>query len=155
MEKLPVESIRVDDAICRLRLSGLPDTPGLELQVMDRLRAAGVPFEVVSARLDAVGSVSLTLLLPDTATDQASTLLQNGTPGVTEERAAVALVRIEGSELADAPGAARRFIKVLAAQGIPVQILSTSRTAIAGAVDAALGPRAVIVLAEGFEVRPT
>jgi len=155
MEKLPVRSIRVDDAICRLRLSGLPDTPGLELRVMDRLRAAGVPFEVVSARLDHAGSVSLTLLLPDAATDQAAALLQNGSPGITEERVRLAFVRIEGGELADTPGAARRFIKVLAARGIQVQILSTSRTEIAGAIDAADGARAVTVLAEGFEVRTT
>jgi aspartokinase len=155
MEKLPVTVIESIDSICQLRVTGLPDTPGLELAVMDRLRAAGVPFEVVSARLEPAGTVSLTLLLPTDRTDDAAAVVVTGGPGVCEERLLLSFVRVSGDDLADAPGAARRFIKMLAAEGIAVRVLSTTRTAIGGAIPAGEAARARSILAEGFEVRPS
>ncbi len=154
MEELMIESIRLDESHARVTIPGLPDTPGLSAQVFDEITAGGILVDMIVQSFSGKGTATLSFTVPQTDLDGtmqiAEAMAQKHGWGSPTNDPQVAQLSVSGIGMRSHTEVARRMFQSLTAEGINVEMISTSEMCVSTAVEGAQGKRAYGVLQKAF-----
>jgi aspartate kinase len=150
-----VTAVTHSDGEARVTLTGVRDEPGVAGRIFTALAEAGVNVDVIIQNEpvgdDALADLSFTIDRDDlaTATEAVGGLgVSNGVR--TDER--IGKVSIVGAGMRSHPGVAAKVFEVLGAEGINIEMISTSPIKISCVISADRVPDAVRALHEAFEL---
>jgi aspartate kinase len=130
MERLVVSGVTYNTEEAKIRVRGVKDQPGIAAALFTPLSAAGIVVDMIIQNVSQDGTTDVTFTVP--RGDYAEALKRAG--GVAREIGAVdvegddgiAKVSIVGLGMKDHAGVATRMFRVLADEGINIQLISTS-----------------------------
>jgi aspartate kinase len=154
MENVLVSGVAHDRDQAKLTLLRVPDRPGLAARVFGPIAAAGIVVDMIIQNASADGTTDLTFTVPRGDFDKALSLVKReeaalGAHGIATDTK-VAKVSIVGLGMRSHAGVAARMFEVLAAEGINIQMISTSEIKISVVVDEKYTELAVRALHDTF-----
>jgi aspartate kinase len=154
MEDVMVSGVAHDRDQTKLTLLRVPDRPGLAARVFGPIAGAGIVVDMIIQNASADGTTDLTFTVPRGDYEKALSLLKrdetaHGAHGVASDPN-VAKVSIVGLGMRSHAGVAARMFEVLAAEGINIQMISTSEIKISVVVDEKYVELAVRALHDAF-----
>ncbi|HXJ34223.1 MAG TPA: aspartate kinase [Candidatus Eisenbacteria bacterium] len=154
MEEVTVAGVAADLNQAKLTLVRVPDRPGVAAHVFGPVASAGIVVDMIIQNASADGTTDLTFTVPRDDYDKAKGVLERilqeiGGEGVRGDLG-VAKVSIVGLGMRTHAGVAARMFEVLAAEGVNVQMISTSEIKISVVIDAKYVELAQRALHEAF-----
>jgi aspartate kinase len=154
MEDILVSGIAHDRDQAKITLLRVPDRPGLAARLFGPIAAAGIVVDMIIQNASADGTTDLTFTVPRGDFDRALSLVKGqestiGAHGIATDLN-VAKVSIVGLGMRSHAGVAARMFDVLAAEGINIQMISTSEIKISIVVDEKYTELAVRALHDAF-----
>ncbi|HZP43740.1 MAG TPA: aspartate kinase [Candidatus Binatia bacterium] len=154
MEEVSVAGVACDRDEAKLTLLRVPDRPGIAARVFGPIARANIVVDMIIQNASADGTTDLTFTVPRADYEKARALLdatarEIGAHGIAGETN-VAKVSIVGVGMRTHAGIAARMFEVLAAEGINVQMISTSEIKISIVIDAKYAELAVRTLHDAF-----
>ena len=154
MEDILVSGIAHDRDQAKITLLRVPDRPGLAARLFGPIAAAGIVVDMIIQNASADGTTDLTFTVPRGDFDKALSLVKGqestiGAHGIATDLN-VAKVSIVGLGMRSHAGVAARMFDVLAAEGINIQMISTSEIKISVVVDEKYTELAVRALHDAF-----
>ena len=154
MEGLIIEDVSLDESQARVTVLGLPDIPGLAAQVFDEIAEAGIVVNMIVQSVGKQGhaNISFTVLQKDlpkslrVASEQAELL---GCPPPLH-CPKVAKLSVFGVGMKSHTSVASRLFQSLAAEGINVDLISTTEVRINVMVNGRHGEKARAALLREF-----
>ena len=154
MENVVVSGVAFDKNEAKLSITDVPDRPGIAAKIFGALAKKNINVDMIiqSAASDKRNDISFTVPRNDLKT--AGSLLKNiskkigGGDVVSDE--SVAKVSIVGIGMRSHPGVASKMFKILADNGINIQMISTSEIKISCVISKRDTDKAVRVLHGGF-----
>ena len=154
MEDVLVSGVTYDRDEAKITLVRVPDQPGLAARVFGPIADANISVDMIIQNASADGTTDLTFTVPRGDYEKARGLVEAtgreiGAQGVTGE-VDIAKVSLVGVGMRTHAGIAARMFEVLAAEGINIQMISTSEIKISVVVDEKYTELAVRVLHDTF-----
>jgi aspartate kinase len=154
MEEVSVAGVAYDRDEAKLTLLRVPDRPGVAARLFGPIARANIVVDMIIQNASADGTTDLTFTVPRGDYEKARALVEQtareiGAQGVAGELD-VAKVSIVGVGMRTHAGIAARMFEVLAAEGINVQMISTSEIKISVVIDAKYTELAVRALHDAF-----
>ena len=154
MEDILVSGVAHDRDQAKITLLRVPDRPGLAARLFGPIAAAGIVVDMIIQNASADGTTDLTFTVPRGDFDKALSLVKGqestiGAHGIATDLN-VAKVSIVGLGMRSHAGVAARMFDVLAAEGINIQMISTSEIKISVVVDEKYTELAVRALHDAF-----
>ena len=154
MEQLIIEDISLDASQSRVTVLGLPDIPGLAAQVFDEIAEAGIIVDMIVQSVGRKGRANISFTVPQSelpktlavVAEQAETL---GCPP-PNSCPTVAKLSVFGVGMKSHTSVASRMFQSLAAEGINVDLISTTEVRINVMVDGRHGEKARQALLREF-----
>lgn len=154
MEELVVSGVTYNVKEAKIRVRGVKDQPGVAAKLFTPLSDAGIVVDVIVQNVGQDGTTDMTFTVPKDDYRRALELAR----GVAAEIGALAVegdegiakVSIVGLGMKDHAGVATRMFRVLAEQGINIQMISTSEIKISVVIDQRQAERAVQALHAAF-----
>lgn len=158
MEEVNVASVTYDRDQAKITLLQVPDRPGLAAKIFGPIAAANIIVDMIIQTGSADGTTGLTFTVHSGDHERAlelvrATAAEIGAAGVTGETG-LAKVSIVGLGMRTHSGIAARMFEVLAAEGINIQMISTSEIKVSVAIDAKYTELAVRVLHDALVGKP-
>ena len=155
MEQPFVTAVTHSDGEARVTLTGVRDEPGVAGRIFTALAQAGVNVDVIIQNEplgdDKLADLSFTVDRSDLSTAAETVTGLDVSKGVrTDER--IGKVSIVGAGMRSHPGVAAKVFEVLGAEGINIEMISTSPIKISCVISADRVPDAVKALHEAFEL---
>ncbi len=155
MEQPFVTAVTHSDGEARVTLSGVRDEPGIAGRIFSALAEAGVNVDVIIQNEpvggDRLAVLSFTVDRADLVTATETVAALGVSKGVrTDER--IGKVSIVGAGMRSHPGVAAKVFQVLGAEGINIEMISTSPIKISCVISADRVPEAVRALHDAFEL---
>jgi aspartate kinase len=155
MEQPFVTAVTHSDGEARVTLTGVRDEPGVAGRIFMALAQAGVNVDVIIQNEplgdDKLADLSFTVDRADLTTAAETVTGLDVSRGVrTDER--IGKVSIVGAGMRSHPGVAAKVFEVLGAEGINIEMISTSPIKISCVISADRVPDAVKALHEAFEL---
>lgn len=147
-------SIITDSNICKFTLHDLPDRPGIAAEMFGRLGDAGISVVGLAAAGAQLGrtDVSITVNSADAAKTAAvldTARRELDAQGLSQKKD-VAAVSLIADSLAHDPGVAARMFRTLSAEGINIDMITASNTAVTCLIDSRFVPAAQRALEREF-----
>src|SRR5437667_7996559 len=154
MEEVSVAGVAYDRDEAKLTVLRVPDRPGVAARLFGPIARANIVVDMIIQNASADGTTDLTFTVPRGDYEKARGLVEStareiGAQGVTGQTD-VAKVSIVGIGMRTHAGIAARMFEVLAAEGINVQMISTSEIKISVVVDEEYTELAVRALHDAF-----
>ncbi len=154
MEDILVSGVTHDRDQAKITLLRVPDRPGLAARVFGSIAGAGIVVDMIIQNASADGTTDLTFTVPRGDFEKALSMVKRdqdgiGAQGVTADTN-VAKVSIVGLGMRSHAGVAARMFDVLAADGINIQMISTSEIKISVVVNEKYTELAVRALHDAF-----
>jgi aspartate kinase len=154
MEEVSVAGVAYDRDEAKLTVLRVPDRPGVAAQVFGPIARANIVVDMIIQNASADGTTDLTFTVPRVDFDKARGLLdatarEIGAQGIAAQTD-VAKVSIVGVGMRAHAGIAARMFEVLSAEGINIQMISTSEIKISVVIDAKYTELAVRTLHDAF-----
>jgi aspartate kinase len=154
MEEVSVAGVAYDRNEAKLTVLRVPDRPGVAATVFGPIARANIVVDMIIQNASADGTTDLTFTVPRGDYDKARALLEatageigaRGIAGQTD----VAKVSIVGVGMRTHAGIAARMFEVLSAEGINIQMISTSEIKISVVIDEKYTELAVRTLHDAF-----
>jgi aspartate kinase len=154
MEQVSVSGVASDHNQAKLTLGGVPDQPGVAASVFGPIAEAGIVVDMIIQNASAAGTTDLTFTVPESDYQRARAILDGVASTVGAHTVVgdtdVAKVSIVGLGMRTHAGIAARMFAVLAAEGINVQMISTSEIKISVVIAAKYVELAVRALHAAF-----
>ncbi len=154
MERLVVSGVTYNRDEAKIRVRGLKDIPGVAAEVFSPLSEAGIVVDMIIQNLSQDGTTDLTFTVRrqdySRAIDLAQRAAQSLGAAAVDGDEGIAKVSIVGLGMKDHAGVASRMFRVLADQGINIQLISTSEIKVSVVVDEQHTDRAVRTLHAAF-----
>jgi aspartate kinase len=155
MEQVLVSGVTADKNEAKLTLLGVPDQPGVAARVFGPLARAGIVVDMIIQNIGADGRTDVTFTVPKSDLRRARELVIQEIPELADPASIrtdenIAKVSVVGVGMRSHAGVAHRTFEMLAAEGINIQMISTSEIKISVVVDAKYTELAVRVLHDGF-----
>jgi aspartate kinase len=154
MEEVSVAGVTCDRDQAKVTLVGVPDRPGVAAMVFGPVAAAGIVVDMIIQNASADGTTDLTFTVPQADHDKARRILEGvrAQIGAAEIRGDLDLAKVSivGLGMRTHAGVAARMFERLAAEGINVQMISTSEIKISVVVAAKYAELAVRTLHDAF-----
>jgi aspartate kinase len=154
MEEVSVAGVACDRDQAKLTVAGVPDRPGVAAQVFGPVAAAGIVVDMIIQNASADGTTDLTFTVPQADYEKARRILEGvrAAIGGTAIRGDLDLAKVSivGLGMRTHAGIAARMFEVLAAEGVNVQMISTSEIKISVVVAAKYAELAVRALHDAF-----
>jgi aspartate kinase len=154
MESLVVSGVTYNRNEAKIRVRGVKDQPGVAASLFSPISAAGIVIDMIIQNSGQDGSTDMTFTVP--RPDYASALeiarrvaAEVGAREV-EGDTAIAKISVVGLGMKDHAGVASRMFEVLAAEGINIQMISTSEIKISVVIDEKYTELAVRALHAAF-----
>jgi aspartate kinase len=139
----------------KITLSGVPDKPGLQAQVLRPLATAGIVVDVIVQAHIFDGRTNLTFTLSSSDLARAKDILVNSCADLCsadqiKTEGNLSKVSVVGVGMRSHAGVALKMFEILAAENINVHLISTSEIKISCVIDAKYAELAVRALHDGF-----
>jgi aspartate kinase len=159
MEKESIRAVTCDTKVAKVTLTAVPDKPGVASQIFSALAKANVVVDMIIQNSSAEGITDLTFTIP--AADLAKGLAICN--DIRQDLGAkevfgsndIAKVSIIGLGMRSYSGVAAKMFSALAAEGINIQMISTSEIKISCVIDKKYAELAVRALHDCFELEKT
>ena len=154
MEQAVVRGIAHDSSVAKITVFGVPDTPGVAASLFEPLAEEGVNVDMIVQNVSRDGSTDISFTVPIAILDAARTVAEAvaaavGAGGVTVDEG-IAKVTVVGIGMKTESGVAARMFRVLADDGINIEMISTSPVRISCVVRGDQVGAAVGALHTGF-----
>lgn len=151
-----VREVTVQDGWALIKVSGVPDQPGIAAQIFTKVADAGVPIGLVlqNASTERMSDVSFTVKDTDAATalQTMNDLRRNIGAAHIEAIRALAMVQIIGTGILTDPTYVGRIFRTLADADVNILAIGTSEIRITILVEEAAGKLARQALHRAFQV---
>jgi aspartate kinase len=157
MEQPLITAVTHLTAEARVTLTGVPDEPGAAARIFDALSDANVNVDMIvqNEPSSAGGRAEISFTVPDEdlrVAREALTPLIGEAFTEIQEGAEMGKVSIVGAGMRSHPGVAAKVFRVLAKEGINIQMISTSPIKISCVIAREKVPQAVRSLHEAFDL---
>jgi aspartate kinase len=154
MEEVLVSGIALERDEAKITVRGVPDRPGLAVQLLGPIARANIVVDMIIQNAGAAGDTDMTFTVPRADFDRALSMVQEvvssiGAQGVVSDTDVVKVSAV-GLGMRSHAGVAARMFEVLAAEGVNIQMISTSEIKISVVLAAADGEKAVRALHRAF-----
>ena len=154
MEDAIVSGVVGDSSEAKITIGGVPDQPGVAARVFRAMASADVNVDMIVQNVSEDGITDISFTLPSDDLDKCLHLAEGlaseiGASRVTPD-ASIAKVSLVGAGMKTNPGVAATVFETLAANGINIEMISTSAIRISVVVAGGECDRAVAVLHTAF-----
>jgi aspartate kinase len=156
VEQAIVSAVISDNSEAKLTVSGVPDRVGIAARLFRALADRTINVDMVEQNVSMMGTTDISFTVPhddlSTAKEVVDALqAEIGATGVTADPD-IATVSIIGAGMKTQPGVTATMFETLAAEGINIEMISTSAIRLTCVVRAELVERAVTSLHRAFEL---
>jgi aspartate kinase len=156
MEQAIISGVAADDSEAKVTLEDVPDRPGVAATIFRALADQGVNVDMIVQNVSHEGSTDLSFTAPRQDLPRVKATLDR----VVEEIGAarftmddgIAKVSLVGAGMKSHPGVAAGMFAALAAEGINIEMISTSSIRISCVVRASDADRAVRAVHQRFDL---
>jgi aspartate kinase len=156
MEKAVVSGIAFNRDEAKLTIRGIPDQPGVAYKVLGAISDANIEIDVIVQNVAKDNSATITFTVHRNDLDAAHKLLLQIADDLGAEEVetddAIAKVSIVGVGMRSHAGVAAKMFEILSAEGINIQLITTSEIKIAVVVEERYLELAVRALHKGFDL---
>jgi len=157
VEKPLITAVTHSTSEARVTLIGVPDEPGVAASIFEALAEANVDVDMIDQNVptSAGGLAEISFTVPREDLRAARGALEPLAGEAFSKLIAqeeMGKVSIVGAGMRSHPGVAARVFRVLAAEGVNIEMISTSPIKISCVIDRGLVPRAVQVLHSAFQL---
>jgi aspartate kinase len=156
LEKPVVSAVTSDASAAKITLSGVPDRPGIAAALFRGLAARSVNVDMIVQNVSHDGTTDISFTVPkddlaDSIQVAEAMRPEIGAASVVADEG-LAQVSLVGAGMKTHPGVTATMFETLAAEGINIEMISTSPIRLSCMVRADAAERAVQVLHEAFEL---
>ena len=159
MERVIVSGVTASRDEAKITLEDLPDTPGIAAKVFAPLADVNISVDMIVQNQAHDGTTDLTFTVPKGDRKRAISILEEKVPelvGGKGERVLfddeICKVSVVGVGMRSHAGIAKTMFELLAAEGINIQLISTSEIKISCVIARKYAELAVRALHDGFEL---
>jgi aspartate kinase len=154
MEDVLVSGVTLDQNQSKITLTGVADRPGLAAKIFGPIAEAGIVVDMIIQNASADGRTDVTFTVGLSDLGRAMELVRMvageiGAPGIRHEER-VAKVSIVGVGMRTHAGVAAKMFRVLAAEGVNIEMIATSEIKVSVVVNAKYGELAMRSLHDAF-----
>jgi aspartate kinase len=154
MEAVLVSGITYDKNEAKISVMRVPDKPGIAAQLFSPLSEANITVDMIIQNVSHEGFTDLTFTVPRADFKKALKIVEEtaariGAAGV-DSNEAIAKVSVVGVGMRSHSGVASKMFSTLSAEGINIQMISTSEIKVSCVIDDKYTELAVRVLHEAF-----
>lgn len=125
-----ISGIVTDMSEAKVTVLGVPDRPGISAALFEPLAAANVNVDMIVQNTSTEGATDISFTMPMADMAQAESIVQRvadeiGAKAVTHDNN-IAKVSLVGAGMKTSPGIAATMFRVLADEGVNIQMISTS-----------------------------
>lgn len=155
MESVVVRGVALDRNEAKVTITNCPDVPGTVATVFQTLGSAGIIVDMIIQNASREGHTDVTFTVPEQDLDRAKELLEGLALLEAEEVGvltdpAICKLSIVGVGMRTHAGVAAKAFAALAAEGINIQMVSTSEIKVSVVVEERYGELALRALHDGF-----
>ena len=160
MEGVLISGIALDQDEAKVTLERVPDRPGVAATVFKAIAAQGISIDMIVQNISHAGATDLSFTAPLVDVSRLQNVMDAVVAEIGADRFtiddAIAKISLVGAGMKAHPGVAADMFDVLAAEGINIEMISTSPIRISCVIRKADGERAVRVVHDrfGLEVGP-
>jgi aspartate kinase len=156
METVLVSGVTYSKDEAKVSVLQIPDKPGIAASVFAPLSDANISVDVIIQNVSTKGLTDITFTVPRTDLKKTLKIVEEtaqkiGAGGVTSDEK-VAKVSIVGVGMRSHSGVASKMFSALSAEGINIQMISTSEIKVSCVIDDKYAELAVRVLHDAFEL---
>ncbi|MHB1929660.1 MAG: aspartate kinase [Acidimicrobiales bacterium] len=156
VEQAIVSAVVSDSSQAKLTVTGVPDRPGIAARLFRGLADRSINVDMIEQNVSLHGTTDISFTVPhdDLAAADAVVQALRGDIGATGSLADpdIATVSIVGAGMKTQPGVTAAMFETLAAEGINIEMISTSSIRLTCVVRAAVVERAVQSLHRAFDL---
>jgi len=157
MEQPVISGIAFNRDEAKITVLGVPDRPGIAYQILGPIAEANVDVDMIIQNTGADGTTDFTFTVNKNEMNKALSILRDKVQGHIGAREIsgddkIAKVSIVGVGMRSHVGIASKMFRILAEEGINIQMISTSEIKIAVVIDEKYLELAVRVLHKAFEL---
>jgi aspartate kinase len=154
MENVLVSGVTLDQNQSKVTITGVADRPGLAARIFGPIAEAGIIVDMIIQNASADGRTDMTFTVPRVDLRRALDIIKGiiseiGAAGVRHEEQ-VAKVSIVGIGMRSHAGVAAKMFKVLADEGINIEMIGTSEIKVSVVVNLKYGELAMRALHDAF-----
>jgi aspartate kinase len=154
MEDAIVSGVVGDDSEAKITITGVPDRPGVSATLFRALADADVNVDMIVQNVSEEGITDISFTVPADGLDASVAITERiapeiGAASVTSD-SSIAKVSLVGAGMKTNPGVAATVFETLAAEGINIEMISTSAIRISCVVAGEACDRAVAALHSAF-----
>ena len=154
MESALISGVALDDTEAKITLDEVPDRPGIAAALFHAVAAEGVNVDMIVQNVSHEGKTDLSFTIPRDDVPR----IQAALDGISHDVGAIgfsvdddiAKVSLVGAGMKNHPGVAADLFDALAAEGINIEMISTSPIRVSCVVRATDGARAARAIHERF-----
>ncbi len=154
MERLVVSGVTYNRNEAKIRIRGVKDQPGIASRVFSPLSDAGIIVDMIVQNLSQDGTTDMTFTVErgsyEKSLDVARLVASEIGAAAVEGDEHIAKVSIVGLGMKDHAGVASKMFRVLADEGINIQMITTSEIKISVVIDEKYSELAVRALHDAF-----
>ncbi len=154
VEQAIISAVISDGSEAKLTVAGVPDQPGVAARLFRALAERSINVDMIEQNVSRQGTTDISFTVPHEDLDVASGVARDLQPDLaaTEVLADpdVATVSIIGAGMKTNPGVSATMFETLAAEGINIEMISTSSIRLTCVVRAELADQAVAALHRAF-----
>ena len=156
MEQAVVNAVTHDTSEAKVTVSGVPDQPGIAATMFTALAEAGINVDMIVQNISDHGRTDISFTVPHPEAEQATELI-NGLQGEVGAAGCgfdhdIGRVSVVGAGMKSNPGVAAKMFRVLADNGINIEMISTSAIRISCVVQESQVEKAVEILHHAFDL---
>jgi aspartate kinase len=154
MEQAIISAVVSDQSEAKLTVTGVPDHPGVAAKLFRALADQLINVDMIEQNVSLHGTTDISFTVPhddlSTAKEVAAGLQAEIGASATHADPEIATVSIVGAGMRTHPGVSATMFEVLAAEGINIEMISTSAIRLTCVVRASAADRAVLALHKAF-----
>ena len=154
MEEPVISGVVQDASESKITVLGVPDRPGVSADIFEALAIANVNVDMIVQNTSTSGTTDISFTVPkaDVATAEpiVERIARDLKAGGVNHDDDIAKVSLVGAGMKTSPGVAAKMFRVLADNGVNIEMISTSTIRVSVVVRAAMMQRAVQALHTAF-----
>jgi aspartate kinase len=156
MEDVVIRGVAVDKNQAKVTIAGVPDKPGVAAKVFKTIADANVNIDVIVQNVSAKGFTDISFTVAANEADKAAKVLQPVVREIGAREATstpdIAKLSVVGIGMRSHPGVAAKIFETLAANGINIDMISTSEIKISVIIKLADADKAARAIHDTFGI---
>jgi len=154
LESALIRGVALDDEEAKVTLDEVPDRPGIAASIFKAVAAEGIHVDMIVQNISHDGRTDLSFTIPRADVPRVNAVLESIVADVGalrfETDDSIAKLSLVGAGIKSNPGVAADMFDALAAEGINIEMISTSSIRISCVIRAEDGERAVRAVHQRF-----